>query len=180
MKVAGGFTSFDAGLKPCKLAKEKILQIATQVNTLLVNRDEAVVLTGEKNPEKAFDALESTGAKEVVVKLGSQGCMIRTEGKVCAVPAVPVKAVNATGAGDAFTALYLWARVQQWPPMEAALLANAAGAAAASGEGAAESMPEPEAVLLLLGEASLDDKWAVTRIQLIERVRRTLETVAGH
>lgn len=180
MKAVGGSVSFDAGLKPSKLVKEKILEVAAQVNTFLVNRDEAVVLTGEQSPEKAFEVLESTGAGEVVVKLGPQGCLIRNEGKICEVPAVPVKAVNATGAGDAFTALYLWARVQQWPLMEAALLANAAGAAAAAGEGAAESMPEPEAVLRLLGEASLDDKGETTRKLLIERVRTTLETVAGH
>ncbi len=180
LKTRSGFVSFDAGLKPSKLAKEKVLQVAAHVNTFLVNRDEAVVLTGEESPEKAFETLEATGAGEVVVKLGPQGCLIRNKGKICAVPAVPVKAVNATGAGDAFTALYLWARVQQWPPMEAALLANAAGAAAAAGEGAAESMPEPEAVLRLLGEASLDDKWAAIRKQLIERVRTTLEAVAGH
>jgi 2-dehydro-3-deoxygluconokinase len=180
MKAADGFVSFDAGLKPSKLVKEKVLEVAARVNIFLVNRDEAVVLTGEQNPEKAFEALEATGAKEVVVKLGSQGCLIRAEGKIYEVPAIPVKAVNATGAGDAFTALYLWARVQQWPPREAALLANAAGAAATSVEGAAESMPVPDTVFHLLGEAALNDEWKAIRNRVLPRAQTALETVVGH
>jgi len=54
------------------------------------------------------------------------------------VPSFAVRAVDSTGAGDAFTAAFLQARMRGWSTLEAALAANAAGAAAASRVGAGE------------------------------------------
>jgi 2-dehydro-3-deoxygluconokinase len=37
------------------------------------------------------------GAKNVVLKLGSRGCMVSDGGRCTAVPALPVNAIDATG-----------------------------------------------------------------------------------
>ena len=49
------------------------------------------------------------GIEIVIVTLGANGCYIRTKDDEIEVPAVTTKAVDTTGAGDAFAAGFLWA-----------------------------------------------------------------------
>jgi len=53
----------------------------------------------------------------VVVKLGKEGCLV--DGRLVATPA-QLRAVDTTGAGDAFNAAYLAARLAGRAPVEAA------------------------------------------------------------
>ena len=67
---------------------------------LKCNRAEAELLSGEPDPERAAKGLLAAGAEHVLITLGRDGAILR--GPVPAtVPAVPVRAVDATGAGDA-------------------------------------------------------------------------------
>jgi sugar/nucleoside kinase (ribokinase family) len=75
---------------------------------LLPNEDEAVHLTGDAVPEEAALAL---GPPEVVVKLGAAGAVCAAGGELHRVAALPTSVVDTTGAGDAFAAGYLAARV---------------------------------------------------------------------
>ena len=52
------------------------------------NRDEAEVLTGESDPERAAMALRKAGAELVVITLGSGGAILRGDGLRADVPAV--------------------------------------------------------------------------------------------
>jgi ribokinase len=63
------------------------------------------------------------------------------------VAAPRVDAVDSTGAGDAFAAGLIYARLQGWPLERAAGFANAVGAAATTAVGAAEGLPTLEEVL---------------------------------
>lgn len=108
------------------------------------NETEAEAMTGLKvstidDAERAALALQAMGAREVVLKLGEKGALYAGERRVH-VPAFPIKAVDTTAAGDAFTAALalMWRRV---PVDEALRFANAAGALAASKCGAQPSMP---------------------------------------
>ena len=66
------------------------------------NRDEAMVMTGEDDPERAAVALVKAGAQLVVITLGADGAMLR--GKLRAdVPAVGAAVRSTVGAGDALT-----------------------------------------------------------------------------
>jgi sugar/nucleoside kinase (ribokinase family) len=85
---------------------------------LLPNRDEAEVLSGRADPAAAALAL-TAHAREVVVKLGAGGAHW-TDGTASAhVPARPVAHADSTGAGDAFAAGLLAARVAGADPEEA-------------------------------------------------------------
>jgi sugar/nucleoside kinase (ribokinase family) len=76
---------------------------------LLVNEDEALRLTGAEDPESAAVELAATGAEAVVVTLGYRGAVEWADGTLVHAPAPEVDAVDTTGAGDLFTAAYVFA-----------------------------------------------------------------------
>jgi fructokinase len=66
------------------------------------NRDEAELMTGEPEVERAAAALVAMGARLVAITLGSGGAILRGAERGD-VDAVPVDVVSTIGAGDAFT-----------------------------------------------------------------------------
>jgi ribokinase len=170
----GSWVSLDVGMAPSREIPQKILQVAGKVDILFANSDEAIALTGRPDPFEAFGALEETGAREVVMKRGSQGCLFSEGGKLQEAPSFAVTATDTTGVGDAFVAAFLRARLRDWPKAEAVLLANAAGAAAASVVGAGEAMPSPRQILGLLRTGRLDDPWDKLRLSALVRLKKEL------
>ena len=67
---------------------------------LRCNGEEATLLTGEPDPERAAEALLAAGARHVVVTLGAGGALLRGGGLDVVVPGVPATTVDTTGAGD--------------------------------------------------------------------------------
>jgi ribokinase len=93
------------------------------VDVLLPNAEEAITLTGERDAEAAAHALAG-GVAEVVVTLGAEGALWTDGRSLCRVPAVARDGVvDTTGAGDAFAAGLLAARLGDAEP-EAALAAG--------------------------------------------------------
>jgi ribokinase len=84
---------------------------------LLPNAEEARVLTGEADPEAAARAL--AGSREVVVTLGADGALWTDGREVVRAPAEPAEVVDTTGAGDAFAAGLLAARLAGAAPAAA-------------------------------------------------------------
>jgi ribokinase len=101
---------------------------------LLPNRDEAAVLTGMPDPKAAARALTSH-AREVVVKLGAQGALWTDGASQVRAPAVEMLAVDTTGAGDAFAAGLLAARIAGAEPADALGAGCALAAEAVAREG---------------------------------------------
>ena len=86
---------------------------------LLPNAEEAAVLTGARDPEAAAWALARDG-REVVITLGKDGALWSDGEHVERAQASPAPArVDSTGAGDAFTAGWLGARLRGAEPPEA-------------------------------------------------------------
>jgi sugar/nucleoside kinase (ribokinase family) len=100
---------------------------------LLPNRAEAAALAGTDDPEAAGRRL-AAHAREVVVTLGAEGALWTDGAAVVRAPAVATVAADTTGAGDAFAAGLLAARLAGAGPAEAL----AAGCALA-GEAVARS-----------------------------------------
>jgi ribokinase len=164
--------ALDVGVAPSQQIPHVILEVARSVDALFVSMDEAMSLAGKRGEENVESALDQLGAKENIVKLGANGCWIRDAKRWCLVPAFGIAAVDTTGAGDAFAAAYFCARLRDWPANEAALLANAAGAAAASVLGAGENMPGPEAVLRLLNGRLLSGEMEQVRQRVVRNLQR--------
>ena len=166
-----GWVSLDVGMAPSQEIPRKILQIIPSVDILLASADEATLLTGARDPERAFARLVKAGAREVVLKLGKPGCLISYNGAPERVPSFNVKMVDSTGAGDAFVAGFLQARLRGWSAEEAALAASAGGAAAVSFIGAGEKLPGAREVASLLRSRKLRGKWDDVRKQVLARLQ---------
>ncbi|MEU8530299.1 PfkB family carbohydrate kinase [Streptomyces sp. NPDC048629] len=108
----------------------RFLDAVEGVRVLLPNADEARLLTGEDEPEAAARAL-SRRVPLVAMTLGAAGGLVAEAGRVTArAAAPPVRPVDTTGAGDAFTGAFLAARLAGAGPAEAAEAGCRAGAAA--------------------------------------------------
>lgn len=170
-KTRGIPVALDVGIGPSREIPKKIMQVAAEVDTVFANSTEAEALTGQSSADGSFTALERTGAREVVLKLGGEGCLIRDHGELCRLPPFVVEVVDTTGAGDAFTAGFLAARQWGWSRRACALFANACGAAATTTMGAGERLPTVAVIGELL-ESALDSEWDGIRTEVLEGGRR--------
>ena len=90
------------------VAKDDLVALCKKVDGLVLNFDEAELLTGHKNTVSAAKHILDMGPGFVVVKKGEHGCLFaarETDGSVGigALPAYPSeKVVDPTGAGDTF------------------------------------------------------------------------------
>jgi sugar/nucleoside kinase (ribokinase family) len=98
------------------------------LDVLLPNRAEAVALGRDPDARRAAFALAARGPL-TVVKDGSAGAFaVSADGNVTAVAGLPVRAVDATGAGDTFDAAFLDAWLDADPVADALARAVCAGA----------------------------------------------------
>ncbi len=111
-----------------------VLEWVHGADLLVPNRDEAAALTGVPDPRGAARAL-GAHAREVVVKLGAQGALWSDGDRQVRAPAVDVLAVDTTGAGDAFAAGLLAARLAGAEPADALGAACSLAAEAVAREG---------------------------------------------
>jgi fructokinase len=100
--------------------------------TMLVraNAEEALILTGETDLERAATALRKTGAANVVISLGAEGAMLRGRINRDVETAPARKLKSSIGAGDALTATLITRLAQSdfYEPVLAAALRDAVGA----------------------------------------------------
>ena len=137
-REAGVSVSVDpASAAPLEAAGARaFLDWVAHADVLLPNREEAVALTGVRDPEAAAWALARDG-REVVITLGASGALWSDGERVVRAAAAATPApVDSTGAGDAFTAGWLAARRDGAEPAEALAAANALAARALGGAGA--------------------------------------------
>lgn len=115
-----------------------IAEALNYVDYLFPNKEEAALVTGETDPVKAADAFYRAGVKHVVIKCGADGCYIKAEDEAGFVPAVEnVKCIDTTGAGDSFSAGFVFALSEGKGLRECAEFANRCGAKAVARIGAA-------------------------------------------
>ena len=174
VRARGGWVSLDVGMEPSQVIPRKVMQIARDVDILFVSVEEAAALTGTADIRESFRKLQKTGAQCVVMKLGKRGCLICESGVLRQVPAFKVKVLDSTGAGDAFVAAFLQARLRGWPELDAAVVANAAGAVAASVVGAGEKLPTLSQIAALLQKSRLKRPWDPVRLGALGRMQKLL------
>jgi 2-dehydro-3-deoxygluconokinase len=130
VRAHGGDVAFDPNYRPRgwrspAAAHAAISNLAPFVSVALPTFDDELALIGEGSPEETGDRWLRSGAREVVVKLGPRGCLVATEyHRATLPPPVAVKPKDTTGAGDAFNAGYLAARLKGAAPALAAAAGN--------------------------------------------------------
>jgi sugar/nucleoside kinase (ribokinase family) len=90
------------------------------VDIFAPNETEALQLTGAATIEQALNRLAEF-TPLVIIKLGAAGAMARSNGEVVRVPAIPVPAVDTTGAGDCFNAGFLYGYLRRNAPLDTCL-----------------------------------------------------------
>ncbi len=84
-------------------ARDDLVELLKRVDGLVLNYDEAELLTGKRNTVAAARKILGMGPRFVVVKKGEHGCIFVHKDGICALPAYPAETViDPTGAGDAF------------------------------------------------------------------------------
>lgn len=84
-------------------ARAALEQLLPRVDLLVVNDEEARLLSGERNVARAARRILDRGPKRVLIKRGEYGAILFSAASVFAVPAYPLEEVfDPTGAGDSF------------------------------------------------------------------------------
>jgi ribokinase len=142
-RAAGLTTVLNPAPADVALLKGGILPL---VDVLTPNQEEAQVLTGRPTVNARDAALAArdlqvrAGARDVVITLGHEGCLVVADGIVL-VPSHQVDAVDTVGAGDAFNGALAVALAEGRPLVAAAAWACAAGALAVTRPGAQGALP---------------------------------------
>ena len=111
------------------------------VTIAIGNADECEVAVGERDPDRAADALLERGIELAIVKRGPKGVLAKTRDERIEVPPIPVEVVNGLGAGDAFGGALCRGLIEGWPLERTLRFANAAGAIVATRFECSTAMP---------------------------------------
>ena len=112
------------------------------VDILILNEDEARLMTGETDETAMLRALYETVKGTVILTLGPRGSLYYDGKETAEAKAFSVNAVDTTGAGDTFTGYCLYALLTGKTPREALTVGSAAAAIAVTRKGAAETIPD--------------------------------------
>lgn len=94
------------------------------------------MLTEARPEDAAATVSERAGLRTAVVKLGSRGSLVWHDGEVHEIGIHEVKAIDTTGAGDAYAGAFLYGQIQGWDAGACGHLASAVAAQTVSQIGA--------------------------------------------
>lgn len=139
-------------------AQEFAHELLSMCDVVTVNETEAAQMTGIaigdlSDAMRGTETLLSMGARAVVLTMGREGAIAADESGVEHIPAFKVESIDATAAGDAFTAALAVRLCEGASLREAVMFANAAGALATTKLGAQPSLPYRSEVEELLSSA---------------------------
>jgi 2-dehydro-3-deoxygluconokinase len=147
---AGRLVSYDPNLRlklwPLRRARAIIHEAMRACDIALPGLDDAEHLTGLRDPDAIASFYLELGARVVVVKMGRGGALAATSNARERIYSHPVKAVDATGAGDCFDGAFLTEYGRTGDPFAAARFANVAAALSTLGYGAVKPLPRRAAV----------------------------------
>lgn len=111
------------------------------------NLEEARLLTGLEEPEEIAQMLIDAGIGCVALKLGGQGCLVRTLCESFRIPAyAEANCVDTTGAGDNFAAAFIAGILEGLTLPQCGALANAVASISVEALGATAAMLEREEI----------------------------------
>lgn len=125
MRGDGSTVVADVGWDCTETWSTDVLDRLDVVDVFLPNAVEAMAYTRTETPELALSAL-SERVPVVVVKRGGHGAIAvdSLTGERAEAPALPVTALDATGAGDVFGAAFVYGTLAGWPLLQRLRFSN--------------------------------------------------------
>lgn len=154
---AGVAISYDTNLRTrlwsAEEARPVVERTARQARVLKTSLEDSEALLGLADPEGIAAHFLGLGCAIVVVTLGRSGVHLAQKDRQERIAGFPVEAVDATGAGDAFTGAFLAELVAGRDAARAARFANAAAALSTLDYGAIKPLPRRDAVEAFLRQS---------------------------
>ncbi|MDQ0163168.1 aminoimidazole riboside kinase [Aeribacillus alveayuensis] len=131
-------------------ARNTIVSMLKEVDVLKISDEELEFLTKTTNLEEGVASLQEYDIPLIIVTLGAEGSILFTKSEAVQVPAIKVKAVDTTGAGDAYVSGILYCLDQYEGDIRSisverleymARFASVSGGLAASVKGAMSALP---------------------------------------
>ena len=123
---------------PDSLLKNLYMLIANETETEHIS---GITITDMESICRAADVISERGVENVVITLGSKGAFIKENGAYHKVPAIKVKAVDATAAGDTFCGALCVALAENKSILDAVEFANKCASVTVTRMGAQSSLP---------------------------------------
>lgn len=134
LKEEGTMLIFDTGWED-DLSIEKYEEYLKIADFYLPNQKEALKITGTDSVEAAAKVL-SRYFENVIIKLDKDGCMLQTAEGTQFIPSMKgVKAVDSTGAGDAFMSGFMYGLYHGYPLDQCIRFGNVTGGTCVQGIG---------------------------------------------
>jgi len=148
-KEMGVYTALDTAWDASGRWMEIVEPSLPYLDLFIPSYDEAKMIAGKEEPEEIADVFLSKGVKLAVIKLGKDGCFIKSkDGEKHLIPTyTDIKAVDATGAGDSFVAGFLTGLIQGWDLYKCGRFANAVGTHCVMEVGATTGIKKMEDIL---------------------------------
>lgn len=160
-RASGAVISYDPNYRPLlwESREEAVAWMRAplpDVDLLKVSEDEIALLADTGDCAAGAEKLVAMGVKCVAVTAGSRGTLVASRDGTALEPGFPVRAVDTTGAGDAFWGAFLTRVSESGRPLDALALAdyrefarfgNAAASLCVERRGAMPAMPDRAAVL---------------------------------
>ncbi len=144
-RESGTLVSYDTNLRlalwPLPRARAIIKETLSMCDIALPGHDDAMQITGLADPDEIADRLLAYGCGIVALTLGQDGALVATERERRRFPALPVAALDATGAGDTFDGAFLAEYLRLGDPFAAGRYAVAAASLSTRGYGAVAPIP---------------------------------------
>jgi len=142
--VAAARLARDAGIpvtSDIERTSEDVRTLVEAVSIPIFAEHVPAALTGEADLRRALERLRRPHHQMLGVTLGARGAALLAGGEFITEPAVPVKAVDTTGAGDVFRGAFVYGLLRGEQPREILRFANAAAAVSCTRVGAMASVP---------------------------------------
>jgi ribokinase len=141
------------------LLRDRPAESWANLRALFLNEREATGLSGRADAGEAARDLAGRGCA-VVVTRGERGAVAATpDGGIAEAPAVPVVALDTVGAGDLFTAAYIWADLEDRPLDERLAVATAYASHSLAAPGLRQKGLDRAAFLDAIGAATGPGSW---------------------
>ncbi len=137
----GVTTCMDTAYNPTVDSRALIEPCLPHLDIFMPSIEEAQAITGESDPERMLQWFSDWEIGLLGIKLGADGCIVRTASGTERYPAFGVDVVDGSGAGDAFTAGLLYGVLHEWDVERTARFANATAAHCIQAIGCSTGVP---------------------------------------